>query len=275
MKKMLLVLLLVNWFISCKKTTEPVASIVTTPVATTPTPAVNDTIKANFTLSAEFGRKYCFPCTINATNTSVNADSSIWCFIKNGKYVVVSRSYHFAYNYTTPTTDTLALIAKNKNGKADTTVSQNIIRIVAPPTAVQITGITIDALQLSNATKVFVAIYHNGVRIDNSKFTVIGESWEASTIRKIVSADTITTAQLPYKFAFPQTLAPFRFNSISDIYTFKLYDTDSTGAFIDQATIKINENIINGTPPPLPFYFYAQNPSGTTKLKLKINKWYN
>lgn len=273
MKRTLLVLLLVNWFISCKKT-EPVSPIVTSPVTTTPTPIVNDTIKANFTL-IDAGTHW-FPCTINATNTSVNADSSMWCFIKNGKYVVVSRSYNFAYNYTTATTDTLALIAKNKSGKADTTVSQNIIRIKSPPTAVQITGITIDALQLSNATKVFVAIYHNGVRIDNSKFTVIGESWEATTIRKIVSADTITTAQLPYKFAFPQILAPFRFNSISDIYTFKLYDTDSTGAFIDQATIKINENIINGTPPPLlPFYFYAQNPSGTTKLKLKINKWYN
>ncbi|MEQ1733706.1 MAG: hypothetical protein ABL940_08535, partial [Bacteroidia bacterium] len=128
-------------------------------------------------------------------------------------------------------------------------------------------------------------IYHNGNRIDNFIYNSIGEGWDYSVVKTIQSANTISASQLPYKFPIPQNIVPFRFSSVTDTYTFKLFNTDINGTLIDEATIKIEDNFSNGVPdisgptplyPNIPtfVYFYAKNPSGTTILKLKFSKWY-
>ncbi|MBC7413025.1 MAG: hypothetical protein H7331_11310 [Bacteroidia bacterium] len=283
MKKIIYLLaIVISTVAACKKTTGLVEK-------NSVSPNTIDTAlfepKASYVLDGTIGTPRYIPCTVTATNTSILADSSLWCFIKNGKYVVVSRERNFKYNYTSVAKDTLILIVKNKAGQADTNTSrkietknqndvqQHVITILNKPVGAQTKEITIDNLLLTTATKVFVAVYHNGVRIDDSKLSVIGESWEVSTIRSLVSTSTITTTQLPYKFPFPQNLAPFRFLSVGDIYTFKAFDTDINGVLIDEATIKIADNFGNGVP-DAPTFIYAQNISGTFRLKLKITKWY-
>lgn len=283
MKNILYTLVLLTVALSsCKKTTGLVEKNTLTPNK------VADSLfvpKASFLLLGTDAPRY-LPCTVKATNTSILADSSFWCFVKNGKYVVVSTNRDFVYNYTAAAKDTLVLIVKNKIGQSDTNITKiktyndaltHVINILNKPTGAQIKEVTIDALPLTTATKVLVAVYHNGLRIDDSKLSVIGESWEVSTVRSILSASAITNTQLPYKFPFPQNLAPFRLLSVSDVYTFKFYDTDINGTLIDEATIKLENNFTNGVPTATaanPAYLYAQNTSGTAKLKLKITKWY-
>lgn len=277
MKKIIYLLaIVVSAIIACKKTTGLSEK-------NTVSPNLVDTTwfrpKASYELNGTIGQKKYIPYTMITNNTSILADSSLWCFIKNGKYVVVSRERNFTKIYTAPAKDTLVLIVKNKAGQIDTTkildatAHNHYVTVLKEPLGAQVNEIIIDALPLTTATKVFVAVYHNGVRIDNTGFNSIGESWEASTVRSLVSASTITTAQLPYKFGFPQTLAPFRFKSVKDTYTFKAFDTDVNGTLIEEATFKIDDYFGNGIPNPS-IFMYAQNASGTFKLKLKISKWY-
>ncbi len=279
-------LLLTLAMFGCKKTTGLAEKNTVTPNK------VSDSlfeIKANYEMKNGGLPRY-LPHTVSAKNTSIFADSSFWCFIKNGKYIVVSRARDFEYTYTTTSVDTLVLIVKNKAGKADTNnvkkiitkseADKHILTVLLEPIGARITEATIVSLPLVSATKVFVAVYHNGNRIDNFIRNNIGESWEYSTVRSIVSTTTITNSQLPYKLSFPVTGAPFKLNSVNDIYTFKFYDTDINGALIDEATIKLKDNFTVGVPildaqHNIYPYIYAKNASGTTSLKLKVSFWYN
>jgi hypothetical protein len=241
--------------------------------------------KAQYTIEKPLITQY-LPYTLRVTNNSILADSSLWCFVKNGKYVVIARTRNLEYEYATNATDTLALIIKNKAGQVDTfKLAKNgdsndklnhIINVKTLPGGAKISQINLQELSaLNGSKKVFVAVYDNGVRIDDSRVALTNQGWEVSIVKTIATAAAINTSNLPIGFKYPHpSLGNFKLSNINDTYKFKFFENDINGLAIDSLEFKFTDVFLVSGVPAIPAVITLKNSSNTARVTINVAKWY-